>query len=160
MNVHETVASLRAERLKLADRLAVVDQVLAGLDELFGVEAIVGHEPAPTRRPPRRIRPAAGAHMCEVCGRSFNRPNGLSRHLHQTHGIANGRSTQSAPAGPIDTSLVLHCGQCGWEVDVDDTAGDKLTAHCRERHDRSPLDRERRPRSRRPFAAELTEVPA
>lgn len=153
MSVPDTVASLRAEQVKLTARLAVIDAVLAGLDELFGDETTVGDTPAPRRLAKRKARPSAATYVCDRCGRSFNRPNGLSRHLNQSHDAK--RPTLKLTPDPLDTSLVLRCGQCGWETALSDDATDELVVHCLAEHSRSPRDRERQPRAPRPFPSVL-----
>jgi hypothetical protein len=160
MSVHDAVTALRAERAALTARLAIVERVLTDLDTLFVVdEATAAATPTP---PPatRAVRPAAaGAHVCDVCGHGFNRANGLSRHLHQTHGLPRRTLRATTPPPPpdppdlMDTTLVLRCSQCGWDTNLADDAITELTKHCRTEHNRSPHDRERRPRAPRRLPA-------
>jgi uncharacterized C2H2 Zn-finger protein len=160
---HDELRAVLAQAL--AEREAQAAKVRAAIAALDGAQQLrsPAAEPAPQLRPaprPKTAKPAkrGGDYVCTECGQTFNRPNGLSRHMNQTHGQPNGARPRTlavlhpAPALPPangDGPLVLRCGQCGDEFPIGGDAAEALQQmrhHCRDEHDRSPNEIDRRPR--------------
>jgi C2H2-type zinc finger len=151
MNIDRLAEALRAE---LVEREGECDRIRAALAALDGaappVENPAPPKPRPIRPKPPRHVPKQGDYRCDQCSQTFSRPNGLSRHMNQTHAITARRARLEHPdrSAPVTTELVLRCSQCAFEFASDDA--DALADHCRTLHERSPNDIERRPRPTRP----------
>lgn len=115
----------------------------------------VAAEPPPIRKDPRRKPNPTPTktkssdakeepYMCDIagCDRTFSRPNGLARHMNESHGQAaapppaprptNGNGTHA----PDDTDAVLRCNDCDFTTDVHSFA--KLRTHTSIAHGRMP----------------------
>lgn len=164
---HDELRAVLAQAL--AEREAEAAKVRAAIAALDGQQQLqpASTEPAPKLQPAPRPKPAKRAgrpakYVCAECGQGFNRPNGLSRHMNQTHGQPSGarpRKLAAVPAAPTPTPapppangdgpLVLRCGQCGDEFPIGADPAEamqQMRHHCRDEHDRSPNEIDRRPR--------------
>jgi hypothetical protein len=130
MNDDELLTALREaldraeqDAARYAAAIAVLDgSVGIEVDNETAIEVVAPREPT-TPNPGVSERPAKGKSpvigdsvRCDVCGQEFSRPNGLTRHLRQTHGIIRGSTrhlrqthgiirgskTSAEPSAPVD----------------------------------------------------------
>lgn len=105
MTLIEIVEALTAERDHHRDLAHRLDQALAAIVNLDGDTENVAAIEAPKPEPPARKPPTKGQFTCPECGRLFGRPNGLTRHINQTHRTkANGHTAAKTSAADPRTA--------------------------------------------------------